>query len=275
MSLTRAQAEAALQNPNVIKFLNLISATEGTQKYGYATKFGGGQLSSLDDHPRYLIPFGKRGEKTSAAGRYQFLKGTWDEKAKQLGLTDFSPRNQDIAAVARIADRGALDALLKGDFNTAIAKTGKEWVSLPSGNAVGQPKRSMAFANKFLGTALPELPSSSMPARTPTELAAATVIPPTQLPAAQVAADPTEALRKIFDANARQNQSLAVTPPAPEDASLVQSQWADQLLQRAVSGEADLTRRNAIASFFNEPEIPDVEIPEGIDNAISRYLAMS
>lgn len=150
---TRQQLEQALQNPNVRKMLDLISYTEGTQGNGYRTAFGGGQLNSLKDHPRYLKSFRQtdgKSNKTSAAGRYQFLSSTWDGVARQYGLRDFSPQNQDLGAVALLFQRGAIPALLKGDFQTAIQKTGAEWASLPSSN-YKQNKRSWDNVNKFLG----------------------------------------------------------------------------------------------------------------------------
>jgi muramidase (phage lysozyme) len=150
---TRKQLEQALQNPNVRKFLDLISYTEGTQGNGYRTAFGGGQLRSLNDHPRYLKTFKQTDgtlNKTSAAGRYQFLKGTWDNVARQYGLKDFSPHSQDLGAVALLFGRDAIPALLKGDFQTAVRKTGAEWASLPTSN-YKQNKRSWDNVNKFLG----------------------------------------------------------------------------------------------------------------------------
>lgn len=150
---TRKQLEQALQNPNVRKFLDLISYTEGTQGNGYRTAFGGGQLRSLNDHPRYLKTFKQTDgtlNKTSAAGRYQFVRKTWDGVARQYGLRDFSPQNQDLGAVALLFQRGAIPALLKGDYQTAIRKTGDEWASLPSSN-YKQNKRSWDNVNKFLG----------------------------------------------------------------------------------------------------------------------------
>lgn len=150
---TRKQLEQALQNPNVRKFLDLISYTEGTQGNGYRTAFGGGKLSHLNDHPRYLKSFRQtdgKSNKTSAAGRYQFVRKTWDGVARQYGLRDFSPQNQDLGAVALLFQRGAIPALLKGDYQTAIRKTGDEWASLPSSN-YKQNKRSWDNVNKFLG----------------------------------------------------------------------------------------------------------------------------
>lgn len=150
---TRKQLEQALKNPNVRKFLDLISYTEGTQGNGYRTAFGGGKLSHLNDHPRYLKSFRQtdgKSNKTSAAGRYQFVSKTWDGVARQYGLRDFSPQNQDLGAVALLFQRGAIPALLKGDYQTAIRKTGDEWASLPSSN-YKQNKRSWDNVNKFLG----------------------------------------------------------------------------------------------------------------------------
>lgn len=151
---TKADLEKYLQNPNVRKMLDLISYTEGTQTHGAATAFGGGKLGNLSDHPRYSKRFKQSDgtwNNTSAAGKYQFLKGTWDGVAKQYGLSDFGAHNQDLGAVALLISRGAMPALLKGDFNTAVQKTGKEWASLPSAPAeYKQGKKKWAQVNEFL-----------------------------------------------------------------------------------------------------------------------------
>lgn len=152
---TRQQLEQALQNPNVRKMLDLISYTEGTQGNGYRTAFGGGQLNSLKDHPRYMKTFTQKNgktNKTSAAGRYQFLSSTWDGVARQYGLNDFSPRNQDLGAVALLAQNGALGDILKGDMTGAVRKSGRTWASLPTAPAsYSQPTKSWKTVNKFLG----------------------------------------------------------------------------------------------------------------------------
>lgn len=74
--------------------LNQIASGEAGR---YNELYGGGSFSSYSDHPRERIPLGN-GQYTTAAGRYQFLSPTWDEEAKRLGLTDFSPASQDAAA---------------------------------------------------------------------------------------------------------------------------------------------------------------------------------
>lgn len=151
---TKADLERYLKDPNVRKMLDLISYTEGTQKHGAATAFGGGQLGSLADHPRYSKRFKQTDgtwNRTSAAGKYQFLKGTWDGVAKKYGLGDFGAHNQDLAAVGLLVSRGAIDALLKGDFNTAVRKTGAEWASLPTAPAsYKQGTKKWSQVNNFL-----------------------------------------------------------------------------------------------------------------------------
>lgn len=202
---TRAQLEEYLKNPNVRKMLGLISYTEGTQKYGAATAFGGGKLSSLADHPRYSKTFKQtdgKTNKTSAAGKYQFLKGTWDGVAKQYGLNDFGAHNQDLGAVALLVGRGAMPALLKGDFKTAIQKTGSEWASLPS-STYAQGKKSWSSVNKFLDGELGD--TSSLTNQEPTQafdvtslfpMPTAGVVPPQQN--LQQLPDPQELISSIF-----------------------------------------------------------------------------
>lgn len=152
---TRAQLEKYAQNPRVRKFLDLIAHTEGTEGNGYRTAFGGGRLSNLSDHPRYSKTFKQKNgktNKTSAAGRYQFLRGTWDGLARQYGLKDFGPQSQDIAAVALLAQNGALGRILKGDMQGAVRKAGPTWASLPTAPAsYSQPTKSWQTVNRFLG----------------------------------------------------------------------------------------------------------------------------
>lgn len=72
--------------------LDTIAGTESGGKYNVIN--GGATFSSYADHPRVT----GAGGTSTAAGKYQFVKGTWDRAAKALGLSDFSPANQDKAA---------------------------------------------------------------------------------------------------------------------------------------------------------------------------------
>jgi muramidase (phage lysozyme) len=136
-----------LENPNVRSFLGMIGSAEGTDKYGYNTLFGGGKVESLSDHPRQLFDFTEttgRPNKTTAAGRYQFLSNTWDEQAKKLGLPDFGPQSQDLAAVNLLRERGILPDVLAGNWESAVKKSGPIWASLPS-SPYPQPRQSNEF----------------------------------------------------------------------------------------------------------------------------------
>ena len=146
------QYESLLNNPNVRTMLNLIAKAEGV-KWGYNTLFGNQKIDNLTAHPNLKKAFKQTDGKTNyttAAGRYQFLKGTWDGLARQLGLNDFSPRSQDLGAIALLAQNGALPYVLKGDYQTAVKKSGGTWASLPSSN-YAQPKRGWDFVNQQLG----------------------------------------------------------------------------------------------------------------------------
>lgn len=131
---------------NVQAFLATIRHAEGTARAGvdgYRMLFGGELVATLADHPRQRItrPLGGRFITSTAAGAYQFLEGTWDEVAGKLGLPDFSPVYQDVAAVARIRYRGALEDVRAGRFDEAVRKCAKEWASLP-GSPYGQPTKT-------------------------------------------------------------------------------------------------------------------------------------
>lgn len=153
---TRQELEKALSNPNVRKMLDVIANAEGV-KHGYNTIFGNERSDDLKTHPNIKKEFtqtdGKKNS-TTAAGRYQFLKGTWDSVSKKYGLTDFSPKNQDLAAVALILGRGALGDVIKGDFTKAVGKLGGEWASLPSSN-YAQPKKSWNDIKAMVGEIKP------------------------------------------------------------------------------------------------------------------------
>ena len=142
--MTFDELRIALANPNVRAFLHVIRAGEtGQGTDAYRTMFGGGLFDSFADHPRRVITRGALS--SSAAGAYQFLERTWDGLVKQYGFADFSPTNQDLAAVALIAGRRALPDVIAGRLQAAIAGCCREWASLP-GSPYGQPTRTFEQA---------------------------------------------------------------------------------------------------------------------------------
>ncbi|UIY28689.1 glycoside hydrolase family 104 protein [Neorhizobium galegae] len=141
----------------------LLNAISGPESAGaYDVIYGGQKVADLSDHPRIAVTIKSgpnAGEKSTAAGKYQFLKGTWDQYAKKLGLKDFSPESQDLAAWELAKDsykaetgEDLLSALKSGDAKT-IANVGKTlapiWTSLPGG--IEQGTTSSRFVNAYQG----------------------------------------------------------------------------------------------------------------------------
>jgi muramidase (phage lysozyme) len=130
--------------PKVRAFLDAIAYAEGTYgREGYKTQYTGLKFRHFDDHPRQVICSLYKGEQlcSSAAGRYQFLRATWDRVSPQISADNFGPLNQDLAALHLIVENKAIEPLLAGDFKKALERVNKVWASLP-GAPYGQPTRS-------------------------------------------------------------------------------------------------------------------------------------
>lgn len=152
--------EQLLNNPMARRALDIIAASEQAD---YNTTFGGGTFDDFSRHPNIQRKFRQRDGKTNssgAAGRYQFLKGTWDDLQKDLNLKDFSPRNQDIGAL-RLLDqargkggKSALELALEGNYQGMVEKAGNIWASFPSAPAkYSQPKHGWNKMNKIIASA--------------------------------------------------------------------------------------------------------------------------
>ncbi|WP_117195125.1 glycoside hydrolase family 24 protein [Rhizobium terrae] len=129
----------------------LLETIAGPESNGnYDVIYGGSRFRDYSDHPRQAIPIRSGpnvGKTSSAAGKYQFIGSTWDDQAKKLGLTDFSPASQDEAAwnLARETYHRKtgqdLDTVLQSDDPEAIANVGRvlntTWTSLPGGIEAG------------------------------------------------------------------------------------------------------------------------------------------
>jgi lysozyme len=161
----------AMNNPdqNISAFLFMIRSTEHVyprdviNDAAYSIFYGGSKFQSFRDHP--VITGEKRGVPlpdamckaaglkpgcvSTAAGAYQMIKPTWVRLRDKLGLPDFSPASQDLAAVELLREAGALDLIEAGDIEGAIKKSSRIWASLPGSTAQQNP-RAMDYAlNRF------------------------------------------------------------------------------------------------------------------------------
>jgi muramidase (phage lysozyme) len=145
-----------LQDPNVQRFLAYINTYEGSPKPNQTVGYH--EFNDMSRHPNRRVKFNKRGDRSTAAGAYQILNKTWEAEAKRQGLQDFSLENQQRAAIGVLKDVGALNHIVKGDFDTAKKKAAKAWASLPGstiGESTGQTARFKPLAEQYLAAGKP------------------------------------------------------------------------------------------------------------------------
>ena len=153
--ITAAQAGGR----NVLAFLDMLAWSELGEKIleqsddGYNVIVGSlpGRLITFDDysrHPNRLISLPRYGIKSTAAGRYQFLKRTWDAIVRVYGFRGrFIPEAQDLAAIKLLTECKAMPAIQNGRIGDAINLAAPIWASLP-GAGYGQREHALA---KLLG----------------------------------------------------------------------------------------------------------------------------
>jgi muramidase (phage lysozyme) len=174
-----ADYEVLADNPRVRAMLDTIAFAEGAD---YTTMFTGKRFDPSQGwkHPRAVQR--SSGYASDAAGRYQFLSTTWDRAARELGLKDFSPRNQDIAALRLMEWRGVdLNALAAGDPTAdTFAKLAPEWASLPTREGksrYGQPVKGLdklmtRYRQSLSATEAPPTTGATFPSASPAGAAA-------------------------------------------------------------------------------------------------------
>lgn len=130
---TREEVQALMNDPRIQAFLDMVSWAEGTDKtgnmQGYNVLFGGGVTSDLSGHPNVTQGFYNKEHNSTASGRYQTTNPTFQEFAKKLGITDFSPQSQDMVGIGLIVDAGAANDILGGNIQNAVNKLKGRWDS--------------------------------------------------------------------------------------------------------------------------------------------------
>lgn len=138
-------------------FLDAVAAGESdpmAKREGispYFILYGGGSFEHLRrDWHGFPLWAGK--DNSHAAGRYQFEPRTWEGQAAKLGLRDFSPTSQDVAAwdlaatvYGHRSGRKLLNDLLADDLGDVAAYLQSTWRSL-SGATFAERYRA-ALAN--------------------------------------------------------------------------------------------------------------------------------
>ncbi len=136
-----------------------IAWAEGTRNHsedGYDVMFSFEIMDSCNRHPNRCISSGNTC--STAAGRYQFLKGTWDSVKSANGLHNFEPESQEVGAkylvnTVRHVVVPQSRAMTGSEFSNAMSKLSYEWASLPPGR-YGQPNKSASqLRNMYCGLA--------------------------------------------------------------------------------------------------------------------------
>ena len=154
-----------IRDPKARQWLDLLAYAEGTDKsrtgQGYNVMFGGGTFKDLRRHPDVVVK--APGIASAAAGRYQFMPGTWSEVSKKLGLSDFGPAAQDLAAVELMRQKG-VDPYKDPVTPQTIAKLAPVWASLPTlagKSYYNQPVKSFSDLQKYAKQSVPNFPRQS------------------------------------------------------------------------------------------------------------------
>lgn len=122
------------------------SASDVAAGLDWLTFYGGSRFGTYSDHPvltgeKQGVPLPpdwctaagfSPGCVSTAAGAFQINVPTWRRvRAKHPYLSDFSPANQEQAAIRLLAERGALRLIQQGRIEEAIYKAAPIWASLP------------------------------------------------------------------------------------------------------------------------------------------------
>lgn len=140
----------ALENSNVQAFLRAIRLGEGTvDEGGYSRVVGGGAFDNFSRHPNIRVYIPRYKVWSSAAGAYQFIFKTWTSLVKQYGFEDFSPSNQDQAAIALIVEKRSLDDIISGNIESAADKCKDVWASLPGATSGQRTVKMAEFLSEY------------------------------------------------------------------------------------------------------------------------------
>jgi len=143
---------------NQLAMLRTIMWAEGTlrERDPYRVSFGYQYvIQDLSDHPINTGEYYLHNDKIvhSASGAYQFVIRSWNEVKSKIGLRDFSPSEQDRAAIWTIRTKRRVgNALDNGNMDAVLDKLSYEWASLPDSSGSGrynQPIRTLSEVKNY------------------------------------------------------------------------------------------------------------------------------
>lgn len=274
------KVDAARQNPNVRMFLDIIAEAEGV-KHGYNTLFGNTRFEDLSAHPGVRQSFTQTDGKknvTTAAGRYQFLKPTWEGLERNLGISGMTPENQDRGAVELMREKGVLDDVMQGDFRGAAERLGETWASLPSSKAP-QGKKTWDWFESTVHAHQRGMAPAALAARDPQ-------VEPVASPSEQLMKN----MAQFYAERSASKEAPSPFIPEPEiagnkmpwvdmaqgldsEVSQPDTAWNQELLNDTVEDELAFARKSAINKMTGrEDSLPTLKLPSGITDAISKLI---
>ncbi|NJN75288.1 MAG: glycoside hydrolase family protein [Synechococcaceae cyanobacterium RL_1_2] len=141
-------------DPYIRALMRTITASEANDVKPYNVIYGGKRIYNLDLHPNICVPIRwgpNRGLCSTAAGRYQFLNTTWEEKAKlyhpepkttgfinRREVYSFEPEYQDFVMYSWLSDRKAwgfdiTKKLQQNQIEEVLCNLSQTWTSLGCG----------------------------------------------------------------------------------------------------------------------------------------------
>jgi cation efflux system protein involved in nickel and cobalt tolerance len=138
-------------DPHIRALMRTISASESNAKDPYVLLYGGKHTHALEQHPDICIPINvgvNQGDCSTAAGRYQFITSTWQEKAslyhpnplykRETIAYGFEPEYQDTVIYRWLKDEQMWSTniaarLKQGEINEVLKLLSGTWTSLGSG----------------------------------------------------------------------------------------------------------------------------------------------
>jgi len=139
-------------DPYIRALMRTISAAESNTSEPYTVLYGGETFEPVNRHPNVCVEIvagPNTGDCTTAAGRYQFLTQTWEEKASKYhphppawyevwGEFSFDPESQDMVVYQWLKDPAAWGfdlsaALREGRLEDVLHRLSGTWTSLGYG----------------------------------------------------------------------------------------------------------------------------------------------